>query len=536
MPTSVEPRIEHVVVLMLENRSFDHLLGFLSHTDPSFNGLQAGFHNVSSAGVSIPVTREGDPGDAAPDHSHAGVLLQLSGFGDIAAMGGFVRSYESLSGDPSSAAKVMGCLDPYRHAPVLAHLAEQFAVCDSWFSSVPGETWPNRNFAHAATSDGASNIELGLYYDRTIFEQLASVGASWRIYHDGQAQAWCFPNLWRTNLSWWDKVRGRTETLPNWFEQDEFPAHAKAGDLPSYAFIEPTHMAEVGEPRETNSQHPDNNHHDSADFQAGEQLIKEVYEALISNPPLFEKTLLLITYDEHGGFVDHVPPPQATPPGGKVFRSWSRRLGILGRGLLARLQGKVPPITDTFAFDRLGVRVPAVLVSPWIEAGTVVHTQFEHASIPATLRALFAPRLPALSARDAMANTFHEIVRTCGLTTPRSLTPLGISSPLATAGPLGVIPAQPLGIGAAATSGKGPRSKFDWQLAHLGQRVHHELARKLATTRPVRGAPPAVVSVAGLVEAARPALSAEASPTWVGDAFAEAARAARREHRTLPPR
>ncbi len=137
---SIEPRIEHVVVLMLENRSFDHMLGFLPHPDPTFIGLQAGgYHNVAADGSIFPATNDGEPGDAAPDHSHAGVLEQVSGYGDVTTNGGFIRSYASTPGNAAAGPRVMRCLDSITRLPVLARLATEFAVCDSWFSSVPGE-------------------------------------------------------------------------------------------------------------------------------------------------------------------------------------------------------------------------------------------------------------------------------------------------------------------------------------------------------------------------------------------------------------
>jgi phospholipase C len=527
---SVDPRIEHVVVLMLENRSFDHMLGFLPHADQSFRGLQAGgFHNMSADGVAIPATNDGDPSDAAPDHSHAGVLEQISGYGDVPANGGFVRSYASASGDPAAGVKVMLCLDSLRRCPVLAQLAKEFAVCDAWFSSVPGETWPNRNFAHAATSDGATNIEVGLYYDPTIFERLARGGATWRIYHDGVAQAWCFRNLWRTKVSWLDQLRGRRATIGNWYLQSDFYVHLRAGDLPSYAFIEPAHVSAPGEVRATNSQHPDNNRQSSADFYAGEELIRSIYGALLDNAALFEKTMLLITYDEHGGLYDHVPPPSATPPGGRVWRSWTRRIGILVRGLLAKFQGRPMPMRDDFAFDRLGVRVPAVLISPWIPPGTVVHTEFEHASIPATLRALFVPQLPYLTARDAAANTFHDVLRDHGLPVPRQHL---ATLPAASRGADGGIPhlaglsaTMPHVTPPAANNASGPRSQLDQQLVELGQQVHEELRREGAVPT-VPPTPPAAARTSAAPIAAAP-------PASVGDEFADAARAARQD-RTRP--
>ncbi len=516
-PTRTESRIEHLVVLMLENRSFDHMLGFLPHVDPTFDGLRGGgYHNVSLDGVVIPASSDGEPGDAAPDHSYAGVLEQISGYGDVPANGGFVSSYSSVAGDPNAGPNVMRCLDPLRRCPVLAELAQEFAICDAWFSSVPGETWPNRNFAHAATSDGAANIEIGFYYDRTIFEQLAQGGATWRIYHDGFAQAWCFRNLWRQRLTWFDRLLGRAQTIGNWYLQPAFFEHVKAGDLPAYTFIEPAHLSMPGESGVTNSQHPDNNRHSPRDFYAGEDLIKNVYRALLDNPALFERTLLLITYDEHGGFYDHVPPPSAIPPGDKVWRSWSRRAGSFGRALLTRLQGGTAPKPERFRFDRLGVRFPAVLISPWIQPGTVVHTKLEHASIPATLRALFLPSLPSLTARDAGANTFHDVVHASGLVAPRHLP----SAPSPSEGAeVDSLPGDPLPTMAtigvrvtdAAEDAGGPRSELDQQLVELGKQVRAELRRET----PALGSRP-------------PASATDAiAPASVGDEFADAARAAR---------
>lgn len=528
-PQSAEPRVEHVVVLMLENRSFDHMFGFLHHDDPKFNGLQAGgYHNVSDDGATIPTTSDGDPTSAAPDHSHAGVLVQLAAFGDVPQNGGFVRNYAASAG-PALGPRVMRCLDPDRRLPVLAQLAREFAVCDNWFSSVPGETWPNRNFAHAATSDGATDIEVGLYYDRTVFELLASAGATWRIYHDGLAQAWCFRNLWRQRLTWFDRLRGHTATIANWYLQPAFYEHVDAGDLPAYAFIEPAHLAMPGETRVTNSQHPDNNRQSSADFYAGEELIKSVYGALRGNPAIFEKTLLVITYDEHGGLYDHVPPPPATPPGGRVLRSWTRRVGIATRALLAKLQGRPVPTQESFAFDRLGVRVPGVLVSPWIQSGTVVHTQLEHASIPATLRALFAPHSASLTARDGAANTFHQVVRDHGLVAPRSVAvsvaEASASDGLAPSlGPLDM----PSRMGDVEkpppADGQGPRSKLDQQLVGLGERVREELRHEGPTP-----APPS------LPTDTRSGSDSIDAPAGVVDEFARAADAARRRSRGEAP-
>ena len=472
-----EERIEHVIVLMLENRSFDHMLGYLDHPDKKLDGLRFGtYYNESKSNQRFDVSPTGRPDLADPDHSHGGVLMQLGGFGDVPPNGGFVRSYEAHQG-PAAAGAVMQCLDPNRYCPVLAQLATEFAVCDAWFCSVPGETWPNRNFAHAATSDGASNIEYGLYYDPTIFELLHSRGASWRIYHHGPPQAWCFRRLWQ-KPSWFERLLGHRETLGHWYGRDEFFDHVRRRDLPAYAFIEPTHMLPPGVPGATNSQHPHNNRHGSDDFYAGEALILQIYNALLEQPELFARTLLLITYDEHGGFYDHVSPGLGTPPGDRISRSPSRGFGLALRDLVDRLAGRRSKPAD-FDFRRLGVRVPAVLISPWIAPGTVVHRTLEHASIPHTLRALFAPKADSLTKRDEAADTFHGVVREFGLEAPRRTSDAGDTVhplPRVRAGAPPVLP--PSAALQAVSAAPTALSDFERQLVELSGQVRRQLERQ----------------------------------------------------------
>ncbi|MGH3428071.1 MAG: alkaline phosphatase family protein, partial [Mycobacteriales bacterium] len=223
--------VEHVIVLVLENRSFDHMLGFLPHPDPRFDGLLDGGRHENPGwrgGPAVAASPTAKPViPVGPDHSHDGVMEQLSIRGVGSARRptnqGFVAGYErtcrglaspafgGLLGPvlnwwnrrktvgnphlPGRGPLVMACQPP-ENVPVLATLAREFAVCTRWFCSVPGETWPNRNFLHAATSDGETNIELRPYTDRTIFEQLEDHGLDWHIYHDDTPQVWAFPRLW----------------------------------------------------------------------------------------------------------------------------------------------------------------------------------------------------------------------------------------------------------------------------------------------------------------------------------------------------
>lgn len=434
--------LDHLVVLALENRSFDHMLGYLDHPDPRFDGLlgrefaNPGWRGQPASVLATTSAKAVLPVD--PDHSHDAVMQQLAihgrGSRRSAQMRGFVESYErkgrglapprfaGLLGpfmrwrtqrqDAANAVEgrgplAMACQDPSR-VRALATLALEFAVCSRWFASVPGETWPNRNFMHAATSHGTTDIELDFYTDRTIFELLEDHQRDWHIYFDDTPQVWAFRRLWDDNRK------------ACWHPFHRFAEHVAADSLPAYSFIEPNHRPPLhlvgGNPLAagagpSNSQHPGNNQIPNGDYDAyatsghedfvrGDQLIANVYETLRANPAVFARTLLLVTYDEHGGLCDHVPPPSNVPaPGGSTSPSLFSRL----RDLILRRK------TESFDFTTLGVRVPAVVVSPLVPVGVVDNTPRDHASIPATARRLFAPEAPPLTNRDAWAPPFSTL-------------------------------------------------------------------------------------------------------------------------------
>jgi phospholipase C len=360
-------RIETLVVLMLENRSFDHMLGFLKRLDPTIDGLAGTEWNPSNPlapgdRVTVSPTAESvlrpDPGHSVTD-TNVQLFSRESGPPPLGTPNhGFVWSYSQQKPAPADPARIMACFDPGR-LPVLTTLARRFALCDAWFSSVPGPTWPNRFFAHAATSRGyVNNGQFNTYDMETIFERLAAHGQTWRNYYHDFSQAWALRRL------------QTVESRRGFRSFGSFKSDAHKGTLPNYAFIEPKYFSFFGQ---ANDQHPPH------DVRAGERLIAEVYEALRASPQ-WERTMLLVTYDEHGGTYDHVPPPAATPPDG---------------------------YTSQFGFDRYGLRVPSIVVSPFVPPGPV-HTLFDHSSIPATLAVLFG--LPGfLTARDAAANTFHGL-------------------------------------------------------------------------------------------------------------------------------
>ena len=382
-------RIEHVVVLMLENRSFDNLLGQLYPKSVDFDGLDLTESNPwhkpdgsvqeirawSRAGPEAPRLPDRDPGEFFEDFN-----MQIFGSRGAAqgcpTMTGFVDNYmlqppqpprspqtlqprPSTLRDPPDPKAIMHQYTPAQ-MPVLSSLARAFGVSDRWHASAPCETWPNRYFTHAGTAGGYVNNERSHFPYRwprflpTIFRRLDSRGYSWRIYFHDLPQA-------ATLVDLWPKILTRFCLY-----EEEFERHAIAGRLPNYSFIEPRYYPSRSAQAIPNDQHPP--HH----LRYGEQLIASVYNA-VRAAPTWERTLLVVTYDEHGGCFDHVAPPAAVSPG--------------------------RPYPDGFKFDRYGVRVPALIISPFVKAGSVIRPPtapggeapypFDHCSILATLHRLF---------------------------------------------------------------------------------------------------------------------------------------------------
>ena len=384
-----DDRIKHIVVLMLENRSFDHMFGFYDPDDDVIDDLGGAESNPGPTGKRVVVSDTAVyKGLKDPGHHYPDVNEQLFGTPDPdedaeATMDGFVKNYARQPGVTAQhAGDVMKCFAPGR-IPVLTTLAQEFALCDAWFSSVPGPTLPNRAFAHCASSNGSVDMNpMAFVRLPTIYESLFAEGVSSRVYaFDGNSLAFAFPNL----LANAGRYLGSYEN---------FLKDVKQRRLPSYSFLEPRYNNYFDQATRrayfASDQHPPN------DVRLGEELIADVYEALRASP-LWEETLLVVTYDEHGGLYDHVPPPED----------------------VRAPEGKADAVSG-FEFKRLGVRVPALLISPYIEAGTVISTRFEHASLAATARACFAPNADPLTERDEDANTFDDVLT---LDDPRDDTP-----------------------------------------------------------------------------------------------------------------
>jgi phospholipase C len=375
---------------MLENRSFDHMLGFsgITGTDAAtgqpttIDGLN-GSESNSNEGAVFPVIR-GAPDRASqdPPHGFSGVVEQLCGQGAAYVSGqpyppinnsGFVSIYARTRPGPPDAP--MRCFTPDQ-VPVLTALAQEFVVCDRWFSSMPGPTEPNRWFVHAGTAGffdaGPTHREYvesltspwsGIAFQNgTIFDRLRDAGIKYRIYACAS-----FPNV--------ALLKGVSRT----FDVDDFEDFASDVASPSYdaayTFIEPSY--DVFEEYEGG-----NSHHPLGSVRAGELLIKQTYEAL-RRSPIWESSLLIVTYDEHGGFYDHVPPPAA------------RATGSTGR-------------TYGFTFDQLGPRVHAVVVSPLSPRNLSDHRTYEHSTVVSTLIRLFDLREREMIQRNSQPISYSS--------------------------------------------------------------------------------------------------------------------------------
>jgi phospholipase C len=377
-------QINHFFVLMMENRSLDHLLGFMKAPGYDIEGLDPAAlpSNKDSRGKDVSVSPDARPtGDlkADPNHHFPDVTEQLYGTANPAPgqkpdMSGFVRNYEVKSGSAAAGANIMKCFKP-EALPVLTTLAREYAVCDHWFSSIPGPTLPNRLYAHCGTSRGRLDMAPEYYQGfYTVYEELAKHEVPSCIFWSDWSGTLTFSGLMaHQNLFYED------------FENFSAICAGPADSVPAYCFIEPRYNpADIptGGVLPATDQHPDN------DMRDGETLIRNVYNAIRQNDDLWHSSILLIVYDEHGGLYDHVKPVPLPSPDG--------------------LSSVNPP----FDFTVSGIRVPAVVVSPYIQRSTISSKVFDHTSIIATALKLFTDTWPtdALFSRAQAANTFEGLL------------------------------------------------------------------------------------------------------------------------------
>jgi len=419
--------IKHVFVLMLENRSFDHMLGVLKYPateietglPTTLKGLDQTFTNSHGGVLFNTEAKAGPVMTNDPAHEFEDVVQQLCGATAVYPQGGpyppinnsgFVDNFAgSQNVSPRAGAANLGDVmlgyDTETKLPVLTALAKEFAVCDNWFSSLPGPTWPNRFFVHGASSAGLEHspgageiikwdVLSGFRFPNgSIFDRLKQRFPgknAFRIYKGTKkpliGSIPCVAALHGIHL-------GDARSYDN-FSTDLTP------DYPfPYTFIEPNYGNFLtGGFSGGNSQHPRD------DVRSGEELIRKTYLA-IRNSPLWLSSLLIITYDEHGGFFDHVAPGAVVAPGDGADARFNK---------------------SGFAFDQYGVRVPALVISAYTPKSGISHRLYDHSSIPATLESLFG--MDPLTKRDAQANDLTSLAALAEPRTdpPLDLPPLGV--------------------------------------------------------------------------------------------------------------
>ena len=341
-------RISTIVLVMMENRSYDHVLGARSWLEglPG-DGLAEGMTNPDAAGDPVAVFEPAADELCCldPPHGWDPVHVQING----GAMDGFLSTHQAEHPGDLAALQYL----TRAQQPISWALADAYASCDRWFSSVPGPTWPNRFYWMSGQSMGMRSNDLPPegFTAETIFHRLEEAQVPWRIYYGDLP----FITLLGTEFD--------VDTGPNLWRLEDFFADAAAGRLPSVVYIDP--------PFYLADDHPP--HHPIL----GQELIASVYNALATSPQ-WNECLLVVTYDEHGGFFDHVPPPT------------------------------VPDDRAAEGFDQLGPRVPAIVAGPYVKQGHVSSVVRDHTSALKMIETLFGTA--PLTTRSTMANDLSELL------------------------------------------------------------------------------------------------------------------------------
>lgn len=366
-PNGKEIPVEHVLVMMMENRSFDHYFQKLpEYGQPDVEVAPADFFNPGVDGEPVPIFHDTSYCFVDTSHGWGAVHEQVNG----GKMDGFFATSDGnhevpVNGslDMLSGARALGYHDA-TDLPFYYWLANEFSIADHYHSSVLGPTFPNRMFLYAASSLGNTYNTIA-EAETTLVDLLEKREIDWKIYATGTPGFGIFV---ATHLKY---AQEHLRTIDDYF------ADAAAGTLPQFAFIDPN----IGrEAVDNDDEHP------PAMAPLGERLVATVVDALTKSPS-WEKSALFLTYDEHGGLYDHVVPPKACPPDD--------------------LPLKVKPGDPEVGFDQLGVRVPMMLISPYAKKHFVSHRVYDHTSIVRFVEARFV--MPALSNRDANAEAPWEM-------------------------------------------------------------------------------------------------------------------------------
>lgn len=378
--------VDHIIILMMENRSFDHYLSKLpEHGVDDVDVADETFANPDTTGQMINWRKVTEDQYCVrdPDHGRGGSLRQYNeGKND-----GFV-----LENEPDGA-RAMAYFDR-DEIPFYYDLAKEFAIGDRYFCSMLGPTWPNRMYLYSGSSWGLTGNSFPTKEVPNIFQALIDAGIEWKNYKTNLAPPAMFLSTFLESTAGCGRDNGETCRL---FDIEKAVPDIVEGNLPPVTFIDPGHLSQIDE----TSEHPPGN------VQVGQKFVWEIVDA-VTRSKAWDRIALFITYDEHGGFADHVPPPPACDP----------------------LTGD-PDDPEDGKFDRYGFRVPLYVVSPYAKKGYVSHEAYDHTSILRFVQARFG--IGAFSARDANADPMMDLF---DFENPPHAQPPSFEQPSIEAGPM----------------------------------------------------------------------------------------------------
>jgi phospholipase C len=407
MMSEVLRGIDTIVVLMMESRSFDHVLGHLGLDGAMHAGLIDGLSglpidglltdpncaNTSLGRIYQPFElRDGVlPGGLSDDRESVKVSMGRKHGSSAYAMDGFVRAYYRRSEAQRSQRPLPMAFLRAADAPVTNFLARNYAVCDQWFAPLPTGSIPNRLMAMCGVSNIVDTPSNLLSYHPTVFDWMNARRLRYRVYHDGLSFFTLCP--WMLDDVAGDRCRDAGRLAEDFFsEPDE--------TFPQFVFVEPSYFdGPVRSDKEANDNRP------PSSMAAGEKFLLSVYEAIRANPERFQRTLFIVTYASHGGFYDHVSP----------------------------LPIRHESLTDSneAVFATTGLRVPAIVVSPHVESGTVYHGRLDHTSILQLMADKFDGGRPYSAAVAARAEQgIGSVSSVLNLAAPRNKIPVPPAAPL----------------------------------------------------------------------------------------------------------
>jgi phospholipase C len=354
--------IKTVILCMLENRSFDNMLGHLSFENilAGVDGLtppldRAGYANPYQGTPYYPFHRPADEQlQSDLPHEYNFVATQLAAGSTGPRNTGFVQAYADMTGQPPNSNADPMCFFGSEQVPITSWLAKNFCACDRWFCPLPTSTQPNRTVAFCGSSGIFETKLQAIPADWNIFDWLDKNKITWGVYHDGFTFFALYPSLWPKIFT------------DNFHDYEKLGTDIKNGTQPQVIIVEPSYQ----DAPHVGPDHPNDNHPPLA-VGWGEDFLRRTYQAVTMNPAVWANSLMMVYNDEHGGFYDHVPPP--------AFDNTAA--------------GNVAPPAP-YQFNTLGPRIPAILVSPWVTPGKVNHELHDHTSVLQLLAEIFTPGTP----------------------------------------------------------------------------------------------------------------------------------------------